>query len=136
MLLPLLFLILPVACRQVNNDDIMCTTEYRMLTVSIKDSASGPVVLSSYFVRKTSTGEVIDFSLQEPYADSINRLQGIYFICTDGMMGMTSKGGTGFELHGILGTREVVNEPYVIGKDECHIRMLSGKTEIVVSGIH
>ena len=48
------------------NDDRLCTEEFRMLTVSIKDSFSNPVVLSDYFVKKTSTGEVIDFAMEDP----------------------------------------------------------------------
>ncbi len=124
-------LILFFACKRDNG--VICTEEYRMLTVSIRDTASKPVILNKYFVKKTSTGEIIDFSKEEPYLDSINRIQGIYFVFTDGKMGMTSKDGTEFEFHGILGTTEIVNEKYLIGNDECHVKMLSGKKEIVIS---
>ena len=31
---------------------IICTTEYRMLTISIKDTASKPVILSNYLLKK------------------------------------------------------------------------------------
>ena len=127
----LISLILFFACKR--DKGIICTTEYRMLTISIKDTASKPVILSSYFVKKTSTDEIMDFSKEEPYLDSINRIQGIYFVCTDGKMGMTSKDGTEFVFHGTFGGVEVVNEKYIIGNDECHVKMLSGKTEIVIS---
>ncbi|MFH1295792.1 MAG: hypothetical protein ABIJ04_00765 [Bacteroidota bacterium] len=104
-----------------------------MLTISIKDTESKPVLLSQYFVKKTSSGEIIDFSQENPYLDSINRIQGIYFLFTDGNMGMTSRHGTEFEFHGLIGATEVVNEGYIIGNDECHVLLLSGKTEIVIS---
>jgi hypothetical protein len=123
----IIYSILFFSCK--SDKGIICTTEYRMLTISIKDTASKPVILSSYFVKKTSTGEIIDFSKD----DSLYRIQGIYFVSTDGKMGMTSKNGTEFEFHGILGTTEIVNEKYLIGNDECHVKMLSGKTEIVIS---
>lgn len=116
------------------SDDVMCTMEYRSLTVSIRDSASHPVVLTSYFMKKVSTGEFIDLSAQDPYADSINRLQGIYVVGNDGMMGMTTKTGNAFEFHGFMGSQEIVREPYIIGKDECHILLVSGKKVIVLSG--
>ena len=103
--------------------------EYRTLTISIKDTASRPVLLSKYFVKKTSTGEIIDYSKD----DSIDRTHGIYIVCTDGKMGITSRSGTEFEFHGILGTTEIVNEKYLIGNDQCHVKMLSGKTEIIIS---
>ena len=133
-LLVFLLIICPILFFSCNRDkDVICTMEYRILTISIKDTASKPVMLSNYFVKKTSTGEIIDFSKEEPYLDSINRIQGIYFVCTDGKMGMTSKSGTEFEFHGILGTTEIVNEKYLIGNDLCHVKMLSGKPEIVIS---
>ena len=115
------------------NDDKLCTTEYRMLTISIKDSLLKPVILSDYFVKKTSTGEIIDFAAEDPYMDSFNRLQGIYFICTDGKMSMTSLQGTDFEFHGFLDSAEIVTEPYIIGNDECHVIMLAGKPEIILT---
>ena len=121
-----------VSCDK-SQPDVVCTTEFRMLTVSIKDTASNPVLLSNYFVKKTSSGEIIDFSKEDPYQDSINRIQGIYIIFTDGKMEMTSKNGTGFEFHGILGTTEIINEQYLFGHDECHVTLLSGKPEIIIS---
>jgi hypothetical protein len=123
-----------LSCMRNNkHDDVLCTTDYRMLTVTIKDSHSNPVILSDYFVKKTSTGEIIDFSKEDPFMDSINRIQGIYLLSTDGKMGMVSRSGTEFEFHGILDTTEIVNEKYIIGKDQCHIMMLSGQTSIVVT---
>ncbi|MFH1161539.1 MAG: hypothetical protein V1733_11420 [bacterium] len=119
-----------ISCKRDNG--VMCTQEYRMLTISIKDAASNPVILSQYFVKKTSTDEVIDFSQEDHYLDSINRLNGIYFVLTDSKIGMTLKNGTEFEFHGLLGTTEIVNEKYIIGNDECHVIMLSGKTQIIL----
>ena len=119
--------------RENRHDDVLCTTEYRMLTVTIKDSQSNPIILSDYFVKKTSTGEIIDFSKEDPYMDSINRIQGIYLLSTDGKMDMISRDGTEFEFHGILDSTEIVNEKYIIGKDQCHVFMITGQTEIVIT---
>ena len=129
MISPLLFL----SCIPGGNKDgIICTTEYRMLNVSIKDTSGQPVRLNSYFVKKTSTGEIIDLSKESPYTDSVNRIQGIYFLFTDGKMGLTAPKGSEFEFHGILEGMEIVNEKYIIGNDRCHIQLISGKTEIVI----
>jgi hypothetical protein len=111
----------------------LCTTEYRMLTVTILDQQSYPVILTKYYVKKTSTGEIFDFSKEDPVFDSINRSQGIYLLCTDGMMGMTSVNGTEFEFHGIMDTMEIVNEKYVIANDECHVYLVSGNTKIILN---
>jgi hypothetical protein len=111
----------------------LCTTEYRMLTVTITDQQSDPVFLTKYYVKKTSTGEITDFSKEDPVIDSINRSHGIYFLCTDGMMSMTSVNGTEFEFHGILDATEIVNEKYIIANDECHVYVVSGPTHIVLT---
>jgi len=103
-----------------------------MVTVTVRNKAAQPVVLSSYFVRDSSTGKVIDFPAEDPYHDSINREQGIYILFTDGKMAMTSRSGTGFEFHGYLGGKEIVSERYVIANDRCHIFVKSGNTNIVI----
>ena len=112
-----------------HSKDILCTMEYRMLMVSVKDSASKPVILSHYFVKKTSTGEILDFS----EGDTIYRTDGNYIIFTDSKMYMTTTAGAEFEFHGLIGATEVVNEKYVIAHDQCHIRLVSGKTDVVIS---
>jgi hypothetical protein len=45
---------------------------------------------------------------------------------------MTSQQGTEFVFHGFLDSAEIVKEPYIIGNDECHVIMLSGKPEIII----
>jgi len=126
------FMITSCIMKRHKNGDRPCTEEYRMLTISIKDNFSKPVILDDYFVKKTSTGEIIDFAKEDPYFDSINRMQGIYLICTDGKMSMTSRQGTEFVFHGFLDSAEIVKEPYIIGNDECHVIMLYGKPEIII----
>ncbi|MEI6683805.1 MAG: hypothetical protein WCO44_14335 [Bacteroidota bacterium] len=127
----LLFLLVSlISCTQ--NKQTACTEVYTMLTVSVKDSAANPVLLSSYYMKKTATGEIIDFAGENPFTDSINRIHGIYTLFTDGKMGMTAEGGTRFEFHGMKGSTEVVNSPYVIGNDKCHVKLIAGKTEITV----
>ena len=109
----------------------MCTQEYRILTISVKDQASNPVLLDQYFVVKSSTGEMIDFSQEDPFTDSINRLNGIYTLMTDGRMEMTSRAGVEFVFHGRIGNAEIVNEKYIIANDACHVSLVSGKTEVI-----
>ena len=130
-ILLLLFLVLYFSCK--TDKGIVCTQEYLTITVSVRDAAAKPVLLSLYYVKKTSTNEIIDFSMEDPLMDSINRLQGVYMVFTDGKMAMTSKTGTEFEFHGIQDSTEIVNEKYLIGNDECHVKLLSGKTEIILS---
>ena len=124
-------LILPVLYFSCTTEKgIMRTEEYRTIAVSIRDAAAKPILLSQYYVIKTSTNEIIDFSMEDPLMDSLNRLQGVYTVFTDGKMGLTSNNGTEFEFHGIQNSTELVDEKYLIGNDACHVTLLSGKTQI------
>jgi hypothetical protein len=109
-----------------NDNGVMCTQEYRMLTISVKDSSSNPVLLTSSYIKKTSTGEILEFP------DSTLRSQGMYVVCSDGNMQMTSGTGTEFEFYGILNKAIIVDEKYIIGNDQCHVHMISGKTNIIL----
>ena len=124
-----MFSLMAFSC--VNNKGVVCTMEYRMLTVSIVDSVSKPVVLDKYFVKKTATGQVLDYSRIEPTLDSINRIRGIYFVITDSQFNLTNENGDEFVFHGIRDSLEVVTEKYILGNDGCHVQMLSGKKTIV-----
>lgn len=126
------WLMIFISCDHDKEDNIMCTMEYRMLTVTIHDEAGKPVVLDSCFIKKSGTGQIIDFSTEDPYFDSINRNNGIYLLFTDGKMSMTSANGEEFEFHGIKDDSTIVREKYKIGHDLCHVLLNSGKTEVVV----
>jgi len=125
-----LFSALP-SCK--NEKTIICTQEYKILTVTVKNSDGDPVYLSWYSVSNKNTGEGLDFSHEDPYMDSINRTQGIYTIFTDGLMEMTTKEGTEFDFSMMNGSMPVVIGTCLIGKDDCHCLLLGGNTEIVLN---
>jgi hypothetical protein len=126
-----LSLLLLIACNSVKEKN--CTMEYRMLTISVRDSLSRPILLSQYHVKKVNTGEIIDFKQEDPYSDSISRLNGVYILLADSKIGMTSQNGTEFEFYGLTSDSVVVSEKYIVGNDGCHVETRSGKTEIMIS---
>jgi len=128
----IILLVMLYSCILNTDDDLVCTEEYRMLTVSLTDSIDNPVILTSNYTEKTSTGEIIDFVQEDNYFDSINRANGIYILFTDGKMSMTSKSGTEFQFKGFIDSVLVVCEPYIIKNDGCHVLLESGNTEIVL----
>jgi hypothetical protein len=128
--IPLLCILISCSGMHHKHNEKLCTTEYRTITVSVKDKDSRPVLLDDYYLEKTGTGEIIDFRLEDPFPDSLNRINGQYIIMTDGKMNMTSASGTDFEFHGKIDTTEVINANYVIGNDECHVVLYSGPTVI------
>jgi hypothetical protein len=131
-LILLLYINALLVCSCRPNRDIICTEEFQMLTVTVTDTLSQPVLLDEYYVIRTETSERIDLSGQDPYLDSINRQKGIYFLLTDGQMGMTKEKGTEFVFHGMQDSLEIVNEKYFIGNDGCHVILFDGNPEIIV----
>ncbi|OFX27576.1 MAG: hypothetical protein A2041_11935 [Bacteroidetes bacterium GWA2_31_9b] len=123
-------LIFLLSCNTDNS--IICTEEYRMLTVFLSDTSDNPVILTSNYTEKTSTDEIIYFIEEDNYFDSINRVNGIYILFTDGKMSMTTKSGTEFRFKGFIDSVLVVNEPYIIKNDGCHVLLESGNTEIII----
>jgi len=113
------------SCQLNSDNDLVCTEEYRMLTVSLTDSIDNPLILTSNYTEKTSTSEIIDFVQEDNYFDSINRVNGIYILFTDGKMSMTTKSGTEFQFKGFIDSVQVVNEPYIIKNDGCHVLLES-----------
>lgn len=115
------------------NPGIICTEEYRILMVTVTDSAGKPVLLTKYYLSEVATGKRIDFSKEDPYMDSTYRKLGQYILMTDGKMSMTSRSGTEFEFLGWKDDTRLVSEKYSIGNDACHVILLSGKQNIIVS---
>jgi hypothetical protein len=90
------------------------------------------VLLDSTFVTRTSTSEVIRFSQEDPWIDSVLRLQGIYILFTDGHKHQTSTNGEEFTFYGFLSPDEMVTEPYIIANDLCHVVKVTGRDTVVI----
>ncbi len=129
--LPIVGLVL-FSCADTNNG-LMCTEEYRMLTVTIYDSEMEPIILTDYYTLKTSTDEIIDFKPENQYIDSIYTINGTYILFTDSKMAEASKSGTEFRFQGFIDTLLVVNKPFIIRNDGCHIELVSGNPNIVLN---
>lgn len=108
------------SCNDKNNE-IFCTEEFRVITITING-----VVLDDNFTLRNSTGDTLRFEedifgegttftvLNDLFKDSLrNRQENFTFI-------------------GIIGDSVVVEEPFVIRADECHIELVSGLTEITL----
>jgi hypothetical protein len=129
-LLLLLLLLLPLG--SCTEDDRACTEEFVMLTVSLTHPDTSPVLLDDYTVTDLSSGQVLTLSGVDLWIDSVNRLEGLYFLLTDGEYDLTDDQGRPFRFQGYIDTTEVVNRTFSIGNDGCHVRLFSGNRDIVI----
>jgi hypothetical protein len=121
-------------CLDMGHDghDVICTTDFRMLMVTVRDSTGHPVLLDEFNVTKSATGQVFNLGQFDPYFDSINRVNGQYMLLTDGQFQYTTLKGDEFVFRGLIDSTEVVREKYILGNDRCHVRVVSGNLQIVV----
>lgn len=114
-----------------SNDGLVCTEEFRMLTVTVNYSNQEPVLLTDYYTQKISTGEKIYFKPENEYIDSIYTNNGTYILFTDDKLGKVSRSGNEFQFKGFIDTIMVVNKTFIIRNDGCHIDLISGNTNII-----
>ncbi len=106
---------------------VLCTMEFRMLTVSIKDKA-GNFYNADKVETYTPTGKMI-FSQSSPsfFPDSS------YVVIDDNnMKDLTKNVNTTVDFKIYKGNAVVKKVQYVVTADCCHISKVSGDTEIIV----
>mgnify|MGYP005997399751 CR=1 FL=1 len=124
-----------VACN--NNDDAeqqdcseaICTHNFVTITVSVKDEAGDAVVLDSFEVIDTATGENLakDISTEEYHND-----QGIYPLISDAHRIQYQNKTTTLTFKGYINDELVVNQEFEVGADCCHVSLITGNREIVL----
>jgi hypothetical protein len=103
-----------------------CTEVFVTITVEITDRDGNPVVLDNYYT-------FIDQRNRFDYTDaSYNLEDGKYLVATDSEMSQLNFAGINVVFIGELGGINVVEQPLVLGKDCCHIKLLKGETNIQI----
>lgn len=106
--------------------DIICTMDYRTITVTIKDKNGQSITLDKYTSDLKGTAKsLIRNNATESISDS-------YIIAADNAMNIVGKNGKEVEFIGYKNGKEVVRRTFKIGHDCCHIKLLEGETEIIV----
>jgi len=132
------FLLLAVACD--NNDhpgpdgcpiNIACTDVYVAVAVNIKNQHGNPYVLDEYYTTKLATGEKLP--IQGNGSDPAGIKSGAYLVFRDTQLRFTSRQGEDFEFTGKKNGAVVVQKTFKIGHDCCHVKLLSGDPDIVVT---
>ncbi|SEJ18376.1 hypothetical protein SAMN04487995_3656 [Dyadobacter koreensis] len=139
-LLFLLLILIISNCKKDNEKEVLnpcdcpkernCTLELDFVVINIKNQNSQPISLDEYYTIRISNGEKIiskDFGL-----DSLRRAWGAYPVISDREKETIEKCGTDFEFTGIKNGIEIVKQRYTIGHDCCHVKILSGKPDIIV----
>ena len=118
------------SCEKKNDsrkcDGVMCTAMFAMITVHIVDTDNQPVALDSAYTLRTETGEKI--------IHNVNTIpENTYTVLDDGYQKNLAQSSATFRFVGFKNGKEIVNEPYTISADCCHINKQSGSSTITVT---
>ena len=115
-----------------NNDcppDIMCTMDFRSVSLTLTDQNNGPVILDSFRSDLATKDSVLMDQTSEPqHIDFKN----VYVVANDSHMRTVVKSGSDVVFRGFKAGREVVNHKMKIGHDCCHISLISGSNTVTI----
>jgi len=109
----------------------ICTHNFVIINISIKDVSGEPIALDSYEVIDTETGENLAANFNgEEYQYS--KEQGVYPILSDGNRVQYQNSTATLTFRGYIDNEEVIDETYEVGADCCHVSLITGNTAIVL----
>ena len=121
----ILFLFIANSCKEVEQPDcsaVACTKEYRSISLTINDKDGNPVVLDDYYTFIDSRNR---FKIEQ---GDLSIPNGIYPVVSDGEMDQLSFEGTILIFVGVNDGQNIVEQQFLVGKDCCHIELISGET--------
>jgi hypothetical protein len=125
LLLPLF--VVAASCRRDKGEcpnDRMCTMEFRTITVEVRDSMGGAVVLDSVRTVRITDGRVFRFVALPGMPQSL------YVVITDAEMSEVNTRGVLFRFEGFREDSALAVSDFLIRHDCCHVEKLSGPTVI------
>lgn len=110
--------------------DIMCTMEFKIIYLEIKNAAGEPFIFDEFYITKGSDRIEAADDVYQPKSNS-------YPVATDELMSKLSFDGDTLSFVGVKekknGEEDIWVHQMVIGKDCCHIQLIDGDTEIVIT---
>lgn len=99
-------------------DEVYCTEEFRTISITV----NGPA-LDDFYTLRESTGDTLIINHDSIWGNA-------YPVLDDNFQKTLEDKTETFRFHGIINDSIVVNEPFVIKADKCHIIFVSGKQEV------
>lgn len=111
---------------KANCNNVVCTMEYRMISVRIVDANDSAVVLDDHFTIRKKTGDTA--ARFSGYVSPDNS----YTVVGDEQTKNLYNSQEPYRFVGIKNGAVVVDEEYIISADCCHISKVSGKGKVIV----
>lgn len=101
----------------LDEDQLFCTEEWRSIVVEIPGAN-----FSDYFTIRVSTGDTLRFE-----SEFVSQNPSFFTVLDDSFQPKLERKRETFRFVGIRQGQIIVNEPYVISADRCHIQFVSGR---------
>ncbi len=112
-------------------EPVACTFVLISFSVSVKNQHDKPVSLDEYYSENLLTKQKFDF--QDAEYDSVRRKSGSYPLLSDQQYDNVMYKGSPIQFIGKIKGKTVVHPVLMIGKDCCHIQLMSGDTDIIIT---
>ena len=106
----------------------ICDASHAYISLELKDTLNKPYILDSYTVTPQAGGAAVLSKTLDPNTDTT----GLYVVLSDTEKSKVTKDGVYFNFVGKKGGVEVVNQPYRIASDCCHVVIKSGLSILTV----
>jgi len=107
-----------------DRNQVVCTMELRMITVHVKNTNGNPAVLDSSYTLRTATNEKIR---PEQHGS-----HGAYVVLDDSYHPVLKRREEHFRFIGWKNNTIVVDLPYTIAGDDCHIGKVAGADSVTI----
>ncbi len=107
-------------------DSVMCTMNVVAIALSVVDSSNTPVVLDSFYTTDMA-GHKLPVGLY-----SYNNYSHNYIVLTDGWVQGHQRTNVHLLFQGYKNGVKIVDEPYSVNADCCHIQKVSGKDSVII----
>ncbi len=115
-----LIVLLGIAIVSCKDDDQACTEEFKSITVVIQNFDGSPASFDELILINQNTNDSTDIT---------NNGGDVFTLVDDNTpLGASEE----FLLRGIQGGILVVSEPYIFGRDDCHVMKIAGKSKITL----
>jgi hypothetical protein len=129
LILMVLFALVASSCKeddQQNCAAVGCTEEFRTITLTVTDQNGEPVIFDDYYTFIDSRNR---FKIER---DTSFLEAGIYPVASDAELNQLSFDGTILTFVGDIDNQNVVEHQMLIGKDCCHISLISGEITVQI----
>ncbi len=117
-----------MSCKKEDDSDLVCTSEFKIITVSIIDVNSDKIILDKFSVIDKNSG--LDVTPPESlYPLNFAQERGEYPIVTDGSIELNSTREMTFI--GYINNQEVIRSEYVAEEKLCGVSLISGNLTLI-----